>query len=375
MGNTVKNAAENIKEISKDNPDMKRKKRFAKYSLLGINKKVNQQIKRDFTVDTENKLIILANSVNSNEFSYDLIDVLGRWFLNTFIGKLLKNIINTQKVICDSYNYFGKTIKEIFNQARATDEKYSNKISNAPKTIAESSVKLLSKLNESFSYYENNKEYGCNISYALTYLYENYNETIEIKEKLLSANESKKIEDFVSNDDNLEIFDEYSNKIYEEYGIDDQSFSNSKLSKLIQGKEDIINKIVPLFLKKFNSEFEKNIEGDLINIFEDEDVASSLSELIKASGVTGAIEGTLKLYVLKQSKDAISKNYKVLFNKIHSGKSEDYKTLKLLYEQLKSLETNIIKTYREINEFNPDKQVEANEWLGEIQEADCGSLS
>ncbi len=375
MGNTVKNAAENIKEISKDNPDIKRKKRFAKYSLLGINKKVNQQIKRDFTVDTENKLIILANSVNSNEFSYDLIDVLGRWFLNTFIGKLLKNIINTQKVICDSYNYFGKTIKEIFNQARATDEKYSNKISNAPKTIAESSVKLLSKLNESFSYYENNKEYGCNISYALTYLYENYNETIEIKEKLLSANESKKIEDFVSNDDNLEIFDEYSNKIYEEYGIDDQSFSNSKLSKLIQGKEDIINKIVPLFLKKFNSEFEKNIEGDLINIFEDEDVASSLSELIKASGVTGAIEGTLKLYVLKQSKDAISKNYKVLFNKIHSGKSEDYKTLKLLYEQLKSLETNIIKTYREINEFNPDKQVEANEWLGEIQEADCGSLS
>lgn len=375
MGNTVKQATENIDEITKDNTDVKRKKRFAKYAVLGINKKVNQQIKRDFTVDTEKKLIELANSVNSDEFSYDLIDVLGRWFLNTFIGKLLKKIINTQEVICDSYNYFGKTIKKIFNQARVTDEKYSNKISSAPTTIAESSVKLLSKLNAAFSYYENNKEYGCNISYALTYLYENDNETMEIMDELISANESKKIEDFVNNNDNLEIFDEYSKKIYEEYGIDDYSFSNSKLSKSIQGREDIINKIVQLLLKKFNSEFEKNISGDLNNIFEDKDIASLLAELIKATGVTGAIEGALKLYVLKQLKDVIYKNYKVLFNKIHSGESEDYKTLKLLYKQLKSLETNIIKTYREINEFNPDKQVKANEWLGEVQEVDCGSLS
>ena len=137
MSDYTKDTIDIAETIIKDNDDLQRQKRFAQYSLRGINKKVNQQIKRDFTTDTEKTLIDLANSVNADESSYELMDAISRWFLNTIIGKFLKKLINTQKIICDSYNYFGDTVRKIFQQARSEDDRYSNKISSAPMDIAD----------------------------------------------------------------------------------------------------------------------------------------------------------------------------------------------------------------------------------------------
>lgn len=374
MSDYSKDTIDVAEKIVKDNDDLQRQKRFANYAVLGINKKVNQQIKRDFTTDTEKNLITLANSVNADESSNDLMDVLSRWFLNTFVGKFLKKLINTQKMICDSYNYFGNTVKKIFRQARSEDDRFSNKISGAPMDIADNSVKILGKLNGAFTYYENNKEYGCSIKYSLSEHIENDSETIGFINNLISSNEKFKVTDFVKEKDNVNVFNDYSKKIYEECGVDDSSDGNSTFSKLIKGHEKLVNKIVDLILKKMDKKIDDAVNGSLNGIFDDKEISSTLSELVDATGITGKLKGTLKIYILKKLKDQVYLNYKDLFEKIAANKSDDYKSLKMLYDQLKALETEIIEVYQDINEFKPDKQVQANEWLGEIADSTCGDI-
>lgn len=374
MSDYTKDTIDIAETIIKDNDDLQRQKRFAQYSLRGINKKVNQQIKRDFTTDTEKTLIDLANSVNADESSYELMDAISRWFLNTIIGKFLKKLINTQKIICDSYNYFGDTVRKIFQQARSEDDRYSNKISSAPMDIADNSVKVLEKLNDAFTYYEKNKEYGCTIKYSLSEYIVNDSETISYISKMISSNEETKITDFVNDKNNITVFNDYSEQIYEECGIENGSSDNSSFAKQIKGHEKLVNKIVDLILKKMDKKFDDVVNGSLNGIFDDEKVSSSLSELIDATGITGTLKGTLKIYILKQLKDQVYLNYKDLFEKIHTNESNDYKSLKLLYDELKALEIEIIEVYKDINEFKPNKQVQANEWLGEIEDSTCGCI-
>ena len=361
---TAKDIAEKKLE---ENDEAQRKKRFAKYAVLGVNKKVNQQIKRDFTKGTEDKLVTLANSVNADELSYDIRDVLGRWFLNTIIGKFLKQIINTQSIMCDSYNYFGKTIRKIFAQARNADARYSNKLANKPSTIAENSVVLLTHLNSAFLYYQNNKEYGCSIKYALENIYENNDEVIDAINKINSANSEISIEEYVKNEENISVYDEYSGKIYSELKIDDKEIGDTKFGKLIQGHEGVVNRVVNYLVDKLNKYSDSSREGFIETLLEDGEVAKMISALIDATGVTGLGKATLKIYILKRVKEVINRNYQELFKKIQAGQSNDYQQLEELYEQLKDLEKTIITTYRDANEFQPDKQIKANEWLGNLQ--------
>ena len=217
MSDIVSKTKENIESSSKQNEDVQRAKRFKKYTVLGINKKISKQVMRDFTPYTENKLISLANSVNADELAYEIKDMFGRWLLNTLVVRLLNNIVNTQRLICDSYNYLGDAIRKIFKQARNADSQYSSIISNNHKIVAETSVKLLEKLNSAFEYYDNNKKYGCSIQYALNELYSNNNETIELETSLINAKKELSIESFLKNKDNINVFDNYSTKIYNMY--------------------------------------------------------------------------------------------------------------------------------------------------------------
>ena len=371
MSDVIEQTIENIESKTTENKDIQRKKRFAEYTVRSVNQKVCQQIMRDFTVDTEDRLFQIANSVNADEANYDLRDVLERWFLNTFIGKYLKKIIDKQKSICDAYNYFGKTIKKIFKQARRADCQFANKIGNKPNTIATGSVGLLTKLNSAFVYYDHNKEYGCDMKYALNNIYENDDETDMYIDSMVDANKSYKIEDFVEDEENVKVFDKYSKKIYKIYFSEDSS-QGIEFSKIIKGHEGTINRIVSYLLDKLYEQSGKSMSDVIDAFFEDKDVTKLLTQLIDATGATGTAKGVLKIYILMQLKEQIYKNYQALFNKIHANKSDDYETLKMLYKQLKDLETKIIDTYKEINEFNPDKQVKANEWLGEVECQDCG---
>lgn len=372
MSDIVSKTKENIESSSKQNEDVQRAKRFKKYTVLGINKKISKQVMRDFTPYTENKLISLANSVNADELAYEIKDMFGRWLLNTLVVRLLNNIVNTQRLICDSYNYLGDAIRKIFKQARNADSQYSSIISNNHKIVAETSVKLLEKLNSAFEYYDNNKKYGCSIQYALNELYSNNNETIELETSLINAKKELSIESFLKNKDNINVFDNYSTKIYNMYFQDDSN-NHYNFSKVIQGHEKELNNITNYLIDKINKKTDKSV-SDTIDVFiEDKNVTKMITKLIDATGATDLTHGIVKIYILKKIKDVINQNYIKLFNNIASGDSDDYKTIKMLYEQLKSLEINIIKSYRDMNEFEPNKQIEANGWIGDISMQDCGS--
>lgn len=99
-----------------------------------------------------------------------------------------------------------------------------------------------------------------------------------------------------------------------------------------------------------------------------------ISQLIDATGVTSAGAAAIKIYIYKQVKDKICQNYKELFFKIRSKESDDYEQLKKLYDQLKMLEKDIIMAYREMNKYNPNKQVKANQWMYNVESQDCGSI-
>ena len=99
-----------------------------------------------------------------------------------------------------------------------------------------------------------------------------------------------------------------------------------------------------------------------------------ISQLIDATGVTSAGAAAIKIYIYKQAKDKICQNYKELFFKIRSKESDDYEQLKKLYDQLKMLEKDIIMAYREMNKYNPNKQVKANQWMYNVESQDCGSI-
>ena len=38
------------------------------------------------------------------------------------------------------------------------------------------------------------------------------------------------------------------------------------------------------------------------------------------------------------------------------------------------LEKDIIMAYREMNKYNPNKQVKANQWMYNVESQDCGSI-
>ena len=92
------------------------------------------------------------------------------------------------------------------------------------------------------------------------------------------------------------------------------------------------------------------------------------------TGITAYANGALKIYILKSVKEVISNNYECLFQQIKSGTSNDYTTLKTQYEQLKELELSIIRAYKDMNELDPEQQIQANEWIGEIENQSCGEV-
>ncbi len=356
-----------VDEALSENEEYQRDKRFAKYVALGVNKKINQQVKRDFTKRTEEKLVKLANDVNADELNYDIKGVLGRWFLNSSIGRLLKQLVDTQSIMCDAYNYFGKTIKKIFRQARTEDARYSNRLESSPKLVAENGVLLLTRLNEAFSYYQGNKEYGCSITYALEETYKRNGEVSAAKLELDPEARKFKIENFVQDSSNLNVFKEHSSKIYKEIGIDGESIGTSEIGKAIKGKEEEINKTVQFFIDQISEKTDGGRVALIEKLLKDEKASGLISGLIDATGLTGAAKGYFKIYILKQVKEAIEKNYRELFEKIASGESDNHKQLENLYNQLKDLEQVILYTYRDIHDFDPDKQVEVNEWIGDVQ--------
>ena len=67
MSDVIEQTIENIESKTTENKDIQRKKRFAEYTVRSVNQKVCQQIMRDFTVDTEDRLFQIANSVNADE--------------------------------------------------------------------------------------------------------------------------------------------------------------------------------------------------------------------------------------------------------------------------------------------------------------------
>ncbi|MBE6801989.1 MAG: hypothetical protein E7530_03800 [Ruminococcaceae bacterium] len=367
MGEIVENVVQNADTILSENEAYLRDKRFAKYTILGVNKTVNQQVKRDFTKKTEEKLIKLANSVNADELNYDIMGVLGRWFLNTVIGKFLKQLMDTQRMTCDAYNYFGDTIRKIFDQARTADRRYANKLANSPKSVAQNSVILLKGLNEAFDYYRDNKDYGCSITHSLEEVYKRNGDVVVAKLELDPEVKKFKIENFVQEQSNMNVFNEHSSKVYKELGLDDVSIDTSAIGKAINGYEQEINKAVQLLVDKVN----KAADGKRVSIIQkqikDETASGLISGLIDATGLTGVAKGAFKIHILKLTKETIEKNYRDLFTKIAAGKSDDYAQLENLYNQLKDLEQVILYTYRDIYEFEPDKQVEVNEWIGDVQ--------
>lgn len=366
-GEIAESTIQNAETALAENGEYQRDKRFAKYTVLGINKKVNQQIKRDFTRETEAKLVKLANDVNADELNYDIMGVLGRWFLNSIIGKFLKQLMNTQSTMCDAYNYFGKTIKKIFAQARTADARYSNRLANSPKSVAENSVILLTQLNAAFDYYKGNKDYGCSITYALEETYKRNGEVVVAKLELDPEASKFKIDNFVQDKENMNVFREHSSKIYEEIGIDGESINSSEIGKIIEGKEEEINKTVQFFIDKISEASDGGRVKIIQKLLKDEDASGLISGLIDATGATGAAKGFLKIYILKLVKEEIEKNYRDLFAKIASGESDNHKQLENLYNQLKDLEQVILYTYRDMHSFEPDKQVEVNEWIGDVQ--------
>ncbi len=372
MSNTTKDTLHIAK--SANNEEFDRAKRFSGYAILGINKTVNKQIQRDFTTDKEDELKAIANSANADEDDKDLMDALGRWFYNTVFGDILKSIINTEKSICDSYNYFKDTIEKIFKQARECDSKYASKINGNPVKIAETAVDLLNKLNGSFDYYDMNKTNGCTIYDALKNNFETSPETITLKNDLISNNQSKSIRDFVKDGSNIKIFNEYSEKIYIKLGIDDVNTDTSKIGQIIKGHEKSVNKIVNLIIDKLLKKSDDTRKDLLTVIFEDKEIAGLISKLIDATGITAYANGALKIYILKSVKEVISNNYESLFQQIKSGTSNDYSTLKTQYEQLKELELSIIRAYKDMNELDPEQQIQANEWIGEIENQSCGEV-
>ena len=193
------------------NEDISRNERFVKYIALSDERDKFHQVKRDFTEKTEEKLIGFANSVNADDFNFDILDFLGRWVLNCV--PFLKNIMNTQKLMCDSYNYFGKTIKQIFTQARNADNKYANKLVSNSKSTAENSTKLLRELNSAFTYYRDNKENGCSVNFALENIYQKDDVVIDIKESFIKDDSEIKIRKFIEDKTNINIFDKHSSEI------------------------------------------------------------------------------------------------------------------------------------------------------------------
>ncbi len=365
----IKKKEDQLTEISKP---YQKNKRFTKYTALGINRKVCQQIMRDFTKKTENDLIKIANRVNADEFSYDLRDILFRGALSSIIGKFIAKIINTQSYICDAYNYFGRTIKKIFSQAREADSQYSARLSNKSGIVVSDSVKLLKNLNSSFSYYEKNKEYGCSIDYALQNIYCNDHETITLIDEMTNAGKEKQIKDFVLDEKNAVVFDKYSKKIYKKItGSEEYIECRDSIIYSFDNIEKIANKIAELATKKIID----STESDMIKSFiEDKEIAGLIKSLVDATGIPGAAKAAITIDILFRVKNKVNEMYVKLFNKIRSGKSDDYKKLQNLYNQLKALEKDIIESYRGMNEFNPDEQVNANDWLYEVDQEECGEL-
>ena len=349
---------------------IKKKKRYIGYAIRGVNKTHCKQIKRDFTMGHENKLIKIANEVNADEGGFDIGDLLKRWFLDTNIGWLVSNIWNLQKICLDSYNYFGKTIREIFRQARECDDKYNAKISKSPIDIAQSSVNMLTQLNEAFSYNSKNK---CGLINALDSQYFSNEEVINSMYKLSECNKATTISDFVKKEENIDIFNEYSNIIYKRIGIDSDVYNDITL--LIKDKEGMLKNIADEVTKKLIESMDKGLSESVETLISDKDVAKALLGIIKASGLSDKIYGTLKLYILKLVKDNIYRDYKELFSKeLPLGQEPDYKKIKELYHLLKELEKDIITGYSEMNTNNPDRQVEANEWLAKVEDENCGEL-
>lgn len=369
----IDKSTDDNEKIKEKKEHLNRSERFAEYTIRGVNKKVNKQIMRDFTTEMEEKLEKLANSVNAKEQNNEILDILTRWFLSTTVGKFLSKLMDTQRLICDSYNYFGDTIKKIFDQARTVDGICANNLTTKSDTVAKNSEELIRKLNSSFDYYNNNKSRGCTIDYALSRIYCNNEEVDVLINEMIEANEEKKIEDFVDDERNVDVFNKYSERIYKKY-INENSNSEYSISKIKKGHESAIRKIVEFAVEKFASDATSKRETVIDVFVNNKDIAKMISQLIDATGVTSAGAAAIKIYIYKQVKDKIYQNYKELFFKIRSKESDDYEQLKKLYDQLKMLEKDIIMAYREMNKYNPNKQVKANQWMYNVESQDCGSI-
>lgn len=367
MGKSADKTLKNIDKILQHTQEGKQGKRFIEYKIRGLSVTNSFQITRDFTVTTENRLVEYANKVNANEFKYDFISSAERWLLDIpIVGTILKRMIGTQNAICEAYNYLGDTIKKIFQQARSADVLYSGKITNNSVTVAETSVLLLSKLNDAFEYYEINKDYGCDIAFALAEIYENDVETIEVMNAIRGTDDETKIEAFVQDESNIEVFNTHSQIIYDMYFSDDSS-EHHFVAKIIKDNEETIDKIVSLLIDKFYSYVDKSNVEAYEFLIGDGDVANLVYGFLQSTGLTGIAKGVIKIAILKKLKDEVHANYKKLFKKIHSGKSKDYDRLKKLYNLLKKLEIEIIDSYKEANQNEPDNQIEANEWIDEVE--------
>lgn len=343
---------------------------------------------KDFTPETEEKLLKISRDVSASETIFDdALEFIGKIFLRSELISVLLKYTNMYKAqVIDFYNYAEKIIREIFSQARECDCRYGGKIDEYYQII-EASTGLLENLADAVN--PDSRLYGSDsvdMRISNFVAYKNNSELMRILQKGIGEHD---IINFANDDSSECVFIMYSDEVYRalNINIETETLINDIAEQTGRDINDIVDELVAKFYEKT---FEADLEKAIGSLTDNSKIIELIKEIIDVTGTSEFLYGYMKLTVLKAVEARAYKQYLDLRNQLSKENLDivlesskeiqglDYeeinKCLADKYKEsfyiLKDLNIEIQETYRDMYPNNAKHQIVCNKNIGEIEEID-----